>query len=470
MPHQDIEAMIERARYTGPTVHANHVIGLEACLDQLEGQLALLARPDLGARFGLEPSGTLFIGAPGTGKTLLARYLGGALERPLYQFSADQFEGRPSLIHDVFDRLGSERAVIFIDEISILAQKREWGDSDDRRALVALLTCLDGLAGIASAERPWVIGACTPDIQLDPALHRSGRLGVTIEVALPSEEHRRLLFRLYLAPVPHRVGAGAIRRLARASAGATGADVHDWVNQAASLALAERRDRDPVILYRHLEQVVARRGFIPAEDRPGRQPDWETCIHEAAHAVSALVLFGERSLGEISVGVARAGDGFSRGRFVLSDEWAAANPPTSLTWRDHALSLLAGAAAEEIILGYRGAGSETDVARATTLILDRFETGDPLFGPSRRTLDGGSMRGSVGAEAMRTAAWYLLRQRFDECWIAAERLVEGHRVEIERLARVLLSGRWILVGRQIAEAAAGDPPPDRAPEELPAAA
>ena len=462
--------MISKARYTGPTVAAKQVIGLQACLDQLDGQLALLARPELGARFGLEPSGTLFIGSPGTGKTLLARYLAGTLERPLYQFSADQFEGQPSLIHAVFERLQAERAVLFIDEISILAQKREWGDADDRRALIALLTCLDGLTSVAPAERPWVIGACTPDIQLDPALHRSGRLGVTIEIAHPSEEHRRQLFTLYLRPVPNRVGAGGIRRLARASAGATGADVRDWVNQAASLALAERSDRDPVILYRHLERVVVRRGYVPAEDRPGRLPDWETCVHEAAHAVSALVLFGEQSLGELSVGVARAGDGVSRGRFVLADGWAMANPPTSLTWRDHAASFLAGAAAEEVVLGYRGAGSETDVAQATELILGLTDTGDPLFGPSRRTVENGGLRGSVGAEAMRTAAWFLLRQRFDECWIAAERLVEGHRDAIERLARALLDGRWILVGRQIADAAGMAPPPDREPETLSAAA
>jgi ATPase family associated with various cellular activities (AAA) len=116
MPECDVEEMVAKARYGGPTVAANQVIGLDACLGQLEGQLALLARPELGARFGLEPSGTLFIGAPGTGKTLLARYLAGALERPLYQFSADQFEGQPGLIHAVFDRLGSDPAVVFIDE------------------------------------------------------------------------------------------------------------------------------------------------------------------------------------------------------------------------------------------------------------------------------------------------------------------------------------------------------------------
>jgi hypothetical protein len=235
------------------------------------------------------------------------------------------------------------------------------------------------------------------------------------------------------------------------------------------LALVEKRDRDPLILYRHLETVVSRRGFVAADDRPGRAPDWETCVHEAAHAVAALTLFGEPSLGELSVGVARVGDGLSRGRFVLSDAWAALNPPASRTWRDHVAVSLAGAAAEEVILGYRGAGAQSDVAQATETILELFETGDPLFGPGRRTAEGSGMR-AVGAEVMRTAAWFLLRQRFDECWIAAERLAEGYRPEIERLARTLLNGRWILFGRQIAEAAASSPPPDQSPEPVAAAA
>ena len=469
MPETDIDDLIAKARYTGPTVTANEVIGLEACLEQLRGQLALLERPDLGARFGLEPSGTLLIGNPGTGKTLLARYLAGALDRPLYQVSADQFEGQPALIHAVFDRLRSERAVFFLDEISILAQKREWGDAADRRALVALLTCLDGLTSVEPGERVWVIGACTPDIQLDPALSRSGRLGVTIEVALPSEEHRRELFKLYLNPVPNRVTAASLRLLARASSGATGADIRDWVNQAASLALVERSKGDPVIRPRHLHTVVARRGFVAAEERPGRLPDWETCVHEAAHAVVALVLFGEHSLGELSVGIGRVAGAMSRGRFVLSDAWAAVNPPTSINWRDHAALALAGVAAEEVILGYRGAGQQSDVMEATRLLLDLLETADPLFGPSRLAMEGqGGLAAHTGSDVMRATVWHLVQRRFDDSWIAAERLAIAYRADIERLARVLLDGRWVLVGRQIADAARG--PSDGGSDQMPAAA
>jgi cell division protease FtsH len=457
----DIDALIEGAKYTGPTITADQLIGLGACLTQLAGQLALLRRPDLGERFGLRPSGTLFIGAPGTGKTHLARYLAGALERPLYQVSADQFEGEPAAIHELFARLGSEPAILFVDEISILAQKREsWGvDSADRRILAALLTALDGLQTAANADRLWVIGACTPDIALDPAIYRSGRLGVTIEFAPPSEEQRRALFRLYLADVPHRITSGHLGRLARASAGATGADIADWINQAASLVLAEASDRDPVIRPRHLNTVVARRGFVAADERPGRGVDWEDCLHEAAHAVAALTLFGEAALGEVSVGVGRSENGYHRGQFVFSDTWTAANPPNSNTWRDHVVSMLVGVCAEELILGYRGSGASTDLHNATQLVIDQsFETGDPLWGPSRLTVEGSSRgHGVVGSESMRRQAWFLTRRRFDECWIKAERLVDAHRAEIEHLAGFLLRAPSMLIGHQIASVIEGTP-------------
>jgi ATP-dependent 26S proteasome regulatory subunit len=101
----------------------------------------------------------------------------------MYQVSADEFGDEPKRIHDLFAALAGRRALLFIDEISILCQEREWSDPDDRRMLAALLTGLDGLSSRTESEKPWVIGACTPDIRLDPAIHRSGRLGVLVEFA-----------------------------------------------------------------------------------------------------------------------------------------------------------------------------------------------------------------------------------------------------------------------------------------------
>jgi transitional endoplasmic reticulum ATPase len=192
-----VTKLLERARYTGPAVSPDSLIGVDSCLRQLRHQIKLLERPDLFERMGLEPSGTLFIGPPGTGKTLMARLLAGQLDMPLYQLSADEFESEPRLVHDVFRALGNERALLFIDEISIIAQNRR--SSGRREMLSALLTSLDALSSYEIGSRLWVIGACTPDIDLDPAIYRSGRLGVVVEFAAPSEEQRAALFRLCAA-------------------------------------------------------------------------------------------------------------------------------------------------------------------------------------------------------------------------------------------------------------------------------
>ncbi|HEX7949000.1 MAG TPA: AAA family ATPase [Candidatus Limnocylindrales bacterium] len=447
----EIDALVARARYEGPPVARDQLIGVDACLRQLGGQLTLFSRPELGQRFGLEPSGTLLIGPPGTGKTLVARYLASELGLPFYQVSADEFGSDPELLHGFFRRLSGERAIAFVDEVSILALRRQFaGDLEARRMLAALLTSLDGVAD--DRGRLWVIGACTADIQLDPAIHRSGRLGVVIEFEPPSEEQRRALFRLYLGPVPNAVDEGTIERLAEASVGATGADIRDWVSQAASEVLAEADTPEPVIEVRHLEAVVARRGFIAA-DRPGREPDWETATHEAGHAVLALGLFGSEALSRASVGFWRRADlgGEVLGQTVLSDDWRRDHPPTSATWPDHAAFSLAGVTAEQVILGYRGSGATADVRSATEIILDQLEAADPEFGPSRRAVESSTDFPSsvVGSEAMRTHAWVLLRNRFAEVWRRTLEYVEESRPSIETVARALLERKATLTGDEI---------------------
>lgn len=206
---------------------------------------------------------------------------------------------------------------------------------------------------------------------------------------------------------------------------------------------------------------MARRGFIAAEGRPGREPNWETSLHEAAHAVVAHALFGRGALAKVTVGFGSPSGGpdhFARGHFSLLDEWAMNNPPTSVSWPDHAAVSLAGTCAEEAILGHRGHGAEPDVATATNLILAQLEAADPEFGPGRSAIETnvGIFGVVVGSEAMRRAAWELSQKRFKDCWQRTTGLVEQHRGSIERLAAALLEGKRTLTGDEIV-AAIGQP-------------
>lgn len=450
--HERVAELIERALYRGPTITADRLVGVDSCIKQLMTQILTLTDPAVAARMKAEPSGTLFIGPPGTGKTLVARYLAGSVGLPMYQFSAEEFGENPEVLSGVFRALGGQKALMYIDEVSILSQKREWSGDRGRRMLSALLTSLDGLRSAESDSQLWVIGACTPDIALDPAIHRSGRLGVMIEFAPPSAEQRRRLFDLYLAGIPHELDDEGLDRLSDAAVGATGADIKDWVRQASSEALSEDPTMTATIKYKHLELVVARRGFIRAE-RPGREPTFAICLHEAAHAVIGYHLFGADSVGSVSVGF-QPGRGFSRfrrGHFQFSDDWLAENEPNSATWRDHAAVALAGAAAEEVVLGYRGDGATADVSAATSMVIERLDVADPVFGPGRDAIETNTRAEGavVGSELMRAEVWALTRARFDECWQRALALAGEHRADIERLAAALFATKASFTGEEI---------------------
>jgi ATP-dependent Zn protease len=275
-----------------------------------------------------------------------------------------------------------------------------------------------------------------------------------VEFARPSEDQRRQLFELYLNGVPHSLAAAGIEHLAEIATRATGADIRDWISQAASEALAETDVDDPLIEYRHLETVVARRGFVAAK-REAREPLWSTAIHEAAHSVVAWHLFGREALAKVQLGFGRGPDelgSFNNGHFELSEDWLQRHPPTTRNWADHVAVGLAGACAEQVILGERSPGSEIDVSSATESILEQLERGDTAFGPARKALEKASVAAAVGSEAMRSVAWHLVSRRFDECWRGTSAHVAQLRDQIERLARVLFEEKRTLTADEIVAA------------------
>lgn len=277
---------------------------------------------------------------------------------------------------------------------------------------------------------------------------------MVIEFAEPSEAQRTDLFRLYLGPVPNRISDPDVAHLAAFANEATGADISDWVSQAASEALADAADGEPVIELRHLEAVVNRRGFVGAAGRADREPRWDTAVHEAGHAVVAHDLFGPEALAKVAIGWGqppKTVGGSFRGHFELATEWLATHQADSVNWVDHAAVDLAGTCAEDVVIGAWGAGARADVKRATGLVLALFDSGDPAFGPSRSEIEEATLEDDavVGSEAMRALVWKLARERTEAARHWSRTLVSARRDAIERLAHVLLDERQMLGADEI---------------------
>ncbi|KAF5831722.1 P-loop containing nucleoside triphosphate hydrolase protein [Dunaliella salina] len=206
------------------------------------------------------PSGVLLCGPPGTGKTLLAKAVAGEAGIPFLAVSASEFVelfvGRGAArIRELFtEARKATPCVIFIDELDAVGAKRGLGYNDERdQTLNQLLTELDGFEG----RQGVLFLAATNRIDvLDPALLRPGRINRKVVVPLPDEQGRQDILNVHLRGVPMSSAeekAEAALRLARVTAGFSGAELANVVNESA--LLAARKDQDNVTLRECLEGV-----------------------------------------------------------------------------------------------------------------------------------------------------------------------------------------------------------------------
>jgi len=206
------------------------------------------------------PSGVLLSGPPGTGKTLLAKAVAGEAGVPFFAASASEFVemfvGRGAArVRDLFAE-ARKRApcVVFIDELDAVGMKRGFGNNEERdQTLNQLLTELDGFEG---REGVLLLAATNRPESLDPALLRPGRLSRKVVVPVPDESGRQAILGIHLRSVPFDENDDinvAIAKTARISAGFSGAELANVVNEAAMLAA--RRDADAVTLRELIEGV-----------------------------------------------------------------------------------------------------------------------------------------------------------------------------------------------------------------------
>ncbi len=360
-----------RARkFTGdnPTVTFDDVAGIPEAKEDLFEVVEFLREPEkfiaLGARI---PKGLLLMGAPGTGKTLLAKAVSGEAGVPFYSISGSEFVEMfvgvgASRVRDLFDKAKSDSpCIVFVDEIDAVGRHRGagLGGSHDEReqTLNQILVEMDGF----DTDTNVIIIAATnrPDV-LDPALLRPGRFDRRVILDRPDMLGREAILEVHARGKPLAPDVD-LKILAKATPGFVGADLENMINEAA--ILAARREQK-VIQQTDFQESIER--VIAGPERKSRLiSDVEKQIiayHEAGHAITARSLPEADTVHKISI-IARG----QAGGYTLILPENDRNLVSKKKILADMVSLLGGRAAEEIVFSDITSGASNDLERVTKL-------------------------------------------------------------------------------------------------------
>ncbi len=348
-----------------PSVTFEDVAGVEEAKQELTEVVEFLQDREkfqkLGARI---PKGVLLVGPPGCGKTLLARAVAGEAGVPFFSISGSEFVEMfvgvgASRVRDLFDQAKRNTpCIIFIDEIDAVGRQRGagLGGSHDEReqTLNQILTEMDGFDTNTSV----IILAATnrPDI-LDPALLRPGRFDRRVVLDRPDIQGRVEILKVHAAGKP--LGdAVDLEVLAKQTAGFSGADLANLLNEAAILAA---RRGNTTIEMAELEESVDR--VVAGPERKSRRISPKekeiTAYHEAGHALVAKLLPNADPVRKITIIPRGMAGGYTR--FLEEDR----TMYTRSQLNDTLATLLAGHASEELIFHERTTGPHSDIKRST---------------------------------------------------------------------------------------------------------
>ena len=431
-----------------PQVTFTDVAGAEEAKEDLKEIVEFLKEPEKFIRLGARvPKGVLMVGPPGTGKTLMARAVAGEAGVPFFSISGSEFVEMfvgvgASRVRDLFERAKAEApAIVFVDEIDAVGRHRGaglGGGHDEReQTLNQILVEMDGFDNDTNI----IIIAATnrPDI-LDPALLRPGRFDRKVIMDNPDVRGRQEILKVHSRGKPLGADVDA-EAIAKITAGFSGADLENLVNEAA--ILAARRSKKAIgmgEMQEAMERVVMgperRSRVISPEEKK------KVAYHEAGHALLFHLLENTSPVHKITI--------VSRGRaggYVMPLPSGDDMLVTREKFEDDIVAAMGGRAAEEIIFDQFSTGASNDLQQATRMaraMVTQFGMSD-LLGP--RAYGNGQGAVFLGREIseQRDYSEFYARQIDDEvkrilqaAYQRAKDLLSEQRSKMEELVAILI--------------------------------
>ena len=444
----------------------NDVAGIDEAENELVEIVDFLKDPSKYTRLGgTAPKGVLLVGAPGTGKTLLARAVAGEAGVPFFSMSGAEFVEMivgvgAARVRDLFrEARKNAPAIIFIDEIDSIGRARGpmaiGGSSEQEQTLNQILTEMDGFS---SREGVIVLAATNQPDVLDKALLRPGRFDRRVIVNLPDKTGREAILKVHTRGVPLSPDA-SLAEVAAATPGFSGADLRNLVNEAA--LLAARRDQSDVRqkdLLDSLEKIVLgpeRPLLLTLEDRE------RIAFHESGHAILGLVMPGADPVHRVTIVPRGQALGVTYQR-PPSDRY---NYPEAYL-RARIVGMLGGRAAEEVVYGTKTTGAESDIEQATHLarsMVTRWGMSERLGLVQLEQRQNPYLGGGFGgdkpfSEATARTIDAEVQKIIDDSHEQAKTLLREHRRELDALVEALLA-RETLDEKEILEVTGLPPAP-----------
>lgn len=400
---------------------------------------------DLGAHI---PKGVLLVGPPGTGKTLLAKAVAGEADVKFLSISGSDFVEMyvgvgASRVRDLFEQAKKESpAIVFIDEIDAVGRQRGsglGGGHDEReQTLNQLLVEMDGFAANAGV----VVLAATNRVDiLDPALLRPGRFDRQVYVGLPDIKGREEILRIHARNKPLAEDVD-LRKIAKGTAGFTGADLENLLNEAALLTGRQNKEYiDKAAIDESIIKVIAgpekKSRVVPEHERK------LTAYHEAGHAVVMHELPTCDPVHQITIVPRGQAGGMT---ISLPEEDRSYMSRRSMV--EEIISLLGGRAAEKLVLGDISTGAGNDIQRATNLARRMVGTygmseklGTTAFDSGSDEVFIGKSMGHTRPYSEQTAAVMdeEIRAIVDDAYEQAQKILRKNETQLTAVAEYLLS-------------------------------